>query len=146
MLNVTELRKQFSSKDEEIAFLRSLILEQDDKLKQKGETVSSTKSSNENKENQINDLLKKYKQEDPKNILDKNFALSENHIDTISLGLSPEEHDNKLQKLIDIFLTDGIKNVFSILAKMNDSHLEDDFHRFLVQYILKYDVSKKFGP
>ena len=36
---------------------------------------------------------------------------------------------------------------FSILAKLNDPHLEDDFHRFLVQYVLKFNekASKKFG-
>jgi hypothetical protein len=102
----------------------------------------------ENKESQIDSLLKKYKTIEPTNVLDKNFALEEEHVSILSMGLSPEEHDDKLQKLIDIFLTEGIRNTFSVLEKMNDSHLEDDFHRFLVQYILKVSpehLKKKLG-
>lgn len=146
MINVTELRKQFTSKDEEIEFLRSLIVQQEEEHKQKAGFNLIARENSVNKETLINNILNKYKTEDPQKVLHKDFALGEEHIDTVSLGLSPEEHDDKLQKLIDIFLTEGIRNSFSVLAKLNDSHLEDDFHRFLVQYILKYDASKKFGP
>jgi hypothetical protein len=44
-------------------------------------------------------------------------------------------------------MSEGIRNSFSVLAKLNDPHLEDDFHRFLVQYVLKFSEEslKKFG-
>jgi hypothetical protein len=32
--------------------------------------------------------------------------------------------------------TKGIKNALSVLEKMNNAHIEDDFHRFLVAYVL----------
>lgn len=137
MINTSELRKEFKNKDEEIAYLRSLVLEKEYEQKEQAGHNLIAREKAENKETQINNILQKYKKEDPEKFLHKDFLLSEEHIDTISVGLSPEEHDDKLQKLIDIFVTEGIKNTFSVLNKINDSHLEDDFHRFLVQFLLK---------
>lgn len=150
MLNVAELRKEFKNKDEEIEYLRSLILDKDEPEKKSGLSFLKKEepSTNNSKESQISEILNRYKQEKPENVLDKNFRFSEEHVTTLSLGLAPEEHDDKVQKLIDIFVTEGIKNCFSILHKMNDAHLEDDFHRFLVQYLVKLpkdNTQKNFG-
>jgi hypothetical protein len=142
MLNVTELRKEFKNKEEEIEYLRSLVLQQDEENKKSAGFNLLNREKTDSKESQINNILKKYKTEETEKVLHQNFSLSEEHLTTLSLGLSPEEHDDKLQKLIDIFLTEGIKNSFSVLEKLDDAHLEDDFHRFLVQYILKSDQEK----
>lgn len=146
MLNVKEIRKDFKSKDEEIAYLRSLIM---DSSEEKSESKSSfslfKQESKESKQKIAEEILNKYKNENPSDILHKDFLLDQDHVSTIALGLSPEEHDEQLQRLIDIFLTEGVRNAFSILDKMDNPHLEDDFHRFLVQYILKFQDSKKFG-
>jgi DNA helicase HerA-like ATPase len=142
------LSEQFKSKDDEIAFLRSLIAQKEEEQKKSAGFNLIAKENVPKKEEQIQGILNKYKETDPENLLSKNFQMSEEHVTTLSVGLSPEEHDGKMQGLIDIFLTEGIRNTFSVLAKMNDSHLEDDFHRFLVQYILKVDtdkVNKNFG-
>src|SRR3989344_3667873 len=42
-----------------------------------------------------------------------------------------------MAELLGILLNQGIKNALTVLEKLNSPHLEDDFHRFLVQYILK---------
>jgi hypothetical protein len=151
MLNISELRKEFKSKEEEIEYLRSLILEKNEN--EKKSTLSFLKKEDSDtkensKESQINEILSKYKQEKPENVLNKSFQLAEDHVTAISLGLAPEEHDEKVQRLIDIFLTEGIRNSFSVLQKINDAHLEDDFHRFLVQYLAKLpkdNGEKNFG-
>lgn len=139
MLNVKELRKEFKNKDEEIEYLRSLVIEKETEIENKNKNTFNffVKEDKMDKEHMIGEILHKYKKTEPENVLDKNFVLNQDHVTTISLGLQPEEHDNKLQKLIDIFLTEGIRNSFSVLGKINDAHLEDDFHRFLVQYISK---------
>jgi len=51
------------------------------------------------------------------------------------LKLKPEEHDKKIEELFGIMLESGVKNALDIVSKMNDPHLMDDFHRFLVQYL-----------
>jgi hypothetical protein len=141
MINLQELRKEFKNKDEEIAFLRSVI---EEAKADKGIFIS--KEDKLDKAHQINELLHKYKKTDPKDVLDPKLRLDEEHVTTLALGLQPEEHDEKVQKIIDIFITEGIRNSFSVLEKMENPHLEDDFHRFLVQYILNYkEAKKKFG-
>jgi hypothetical protein len=142
MANSSEVKKEFKSKDEEIAFLRSLILEKEKEQKDGGLLNMLKKEDHEQRERDISSILSKYKRSEPEDLLDKSFKFSQEHITTISLGLSPEEHDDKLQKLIDMFLTEGIRNTFSVLQKMNDPHLEDDFHRFLVQYLSKISKDK----
>lgn len=151
-MNLQEVRKDFKSKDEEIAFLKSLLAEKE---------IQNTSSTNsfanalkfggkedvQDKEHKAREILAEYRKTNPADVLKDNFRLSEDHITTVALGLQPEEHDDKLQKMIDVFTTEGVRNSFSILAKLADPHLEDDFHRFLVQYVLKFNekASKKFG-
>src|SRR5665811_2225587 len=44
----------------------------------------------------------------------------------------------------DRVITKGIKNAFSVVEKMNNPHIDDDFHRFLVQYIKTHPVISDF--
>jgi len=61
--------------------------------------------------------------------------LPEHEYEKIVLNLKPEEHDKQIEELFQLMLQKGIKNAFEIIARMNNPHLEDDFHRFLVQYL-----------
>ena len=49
--------------------------------------------------------------------------------------LAPEAHDRKIEELIALLEEKGIKNTLGVIEKLGDFHLEDDFHRFLVQYV-----------
>ena len=151
-MNLQEIRKDFKSKDEEIAFLKSLLEEKKTETNNNGLFPNalnfSSKEDNFEKQRKAQEILNDYRKTNPDDVLKGNFRLSEDHITTISLGLQPEEHDDKLQKMIDVFMTEGVRNSFSILEKLNDAHLEDDFHRFLVQYVVKFNDEsgkKKFG-
>lgn len=147
MHNLSEIRKEFKSKDEEIAFLKSLLVEKEEKKSLANALSFGAKEDETDKKRRASEILAEYRKTNPQDVLKDNFRLSEDHITTVALGLQPEEHDEKLQKMIDVFTTEGVRNSFSILSKINDPHLEDDFHRFLVQYVLKFNIeaSKKFG-
>ncbi len=142
MLNFEEIRKQFKSPSEEIAFLKSILEAQHETDKNNVENTStflSYKRENKaDKEFRVSNLLGKYKNLDSEKVLGKKYMLSDEHVTTVALGLEPEDHDDKLQKIINILISDGLKNSFAVLSKMKNPHLEDDFHRFLVQYILNY--------
>lgn len=58
------------------------------------------------------------------------------HADTLSLDLDPEQNDETIAELRTVMEEKGIHNAFTILGKLNNPHLEDDFHRFLVQYLV----------
>ncbi|PSO46719.1 MAG: hypothetical protein BRC24_00515, partial [Parcubacteria group bacterium SW_4_46_8] len=49
--------------------------------------------------------------------------------------LAPEEHDAKMKELLKKVKENGIKNTLSVVREMEDKHIEDDFHRVLVEYL-----------
>jgi hypothetical protein len=53
----------------------------------------------------------------------------------IVLKLSPEAHDKNMEEYYTLMEQHGIYNALSILQKLHNPHIEDDFHRFLVEYI-----------
>jgi len=83
----------------------------------------------------IADSLKKYRFNNPEEVLDTDYRIGGEEVESIVLDLSPEPHDAKIESLIQILQEKGLRNTLSVLDKMNDSHLNDDFHRFLVQYV-----------
>jgi len=124
----------FSSPEAEIAFLREKIASKELELREK------------KVEFKIDDVvsaeISRYKNTLPKEVLDETFALSKTDIDSIVLNLEPEKHDERISQLMGLMNEKGIKNAMSVLYEMKDPHLEDDFHRFLVQYLKKGYNSK----
>ncbi len=52
------------------------------------------------------------------------------------LKLEQEEHDEKIEELLNIIPRRGVRVALGIAKMLKDKHLEDDFHRALVQYVL----------
>lgn len=67
--------------------------------------------------------------------LHESRVLPEHEAERIVLKLKPEAHDEKIESLFGLMLEKGIKNALDVAARSGDAHLEDDFHRFLVQYL-----------
>src|SRR3989338_6884727 len=55
--------------------------------------------------------------------------------ETIVLDLAPEPHDKQIESLVVVLREKGVLNTMRVVEKMNNPHLYDDFHRFLIQYI-----------
>ena len=68
-------------------------------------------------------------------VLHPNYQLPESEAHALSLNLDPDNNDETIEELRRIIETKGIRNAFSVLEKLNSPHIEDDFHRFLVQYV-----------
>ncbi len=124
---------RFKSPEEEIAFLRQKISQKEMELREKEVDYK------------VDDVVKseisRYRDKLSKDILEETYEIAEKDIESIVLDLTPERHDKKMTQIFDIFYEKGIKNAMTVLGGMKDPHLEDDFHRFLVQYVKKgYDV------
>ncbi len=119
--------KQLETPEQELAFLR-------EKLLQKEKEVASLKQEKA-PEVVAKETLNDYKQVPAQEVLHKDYAMPEAKSEAIVLELTPEAHDNKIAELLGIMQTHGIKNAMDIVEKMNDPHVQDDFERFLVQYI-----------
>jgi hypothetical protein len=69
-------------------------------------------------------------------VLAPEYKITESQARELALNLDPENDDETMDELRGIMEEKGIKNAFSVLEKLDSPHLEDDFHRFLVQYLI----------
>ncbi len=79
--------------------------------------------------------LESYATAQAQDFLHETRVLPTHEAERIVLRLRPESHDKKVEELFALMLEKGIKNALDVVKKLGDAHLEDDFHRFLVQYL-----------
>lgn len=119
---------KFKTPEEEIAYLREHISKKEQAFYKENQDVS--------KEEIVKSTIDAYKVVPVEKIIPENQIVSKEEVDNIVLSLSPESHDSKIEEFFGIMVNKGLKNTFSVLKKMNNPHLDDDFHRFLVQYLI----------
>jgi hypothetical protein len=122
-----KIEPKFSSPQEELDYLRGEVAKHEKILSEKGETVP--------REDIVTEKIIDYKSNKPEEVLTPSYQLPKKEVESIVLDLSPEEHDKKMEELVAILQGKGLMNALSVIEKLNDAHLDDDFHRFLVQYI-----------
>ena len=122
-----ENTSRFSSPQAEIDFLRQQISNKEKELGQKNIDFK--------KDDVVKEKISEYRDTLPEHVLEDKYALPEKEVESIVLSLEPEQHDKKIEELLGILNEKGIKNAMSVLGGLKDPHLEDDFARFLVQYI-----------
>jgi len=125
-LNLNNAPK-FKTPEEELAFLRAHIAEREKAISEQGKEV--------NKENLAHDVISQYRKYEPTDVMHKDAVINKSESENLILRLHREPHDNKMEELLGILLSKGISNTLSIVGNMKNPHLDDDFHRFLVQYL-----------
>ncbi|MCK9351171.1 MAG: DUF87 domain-containing protein [Candidatus Paceibacterota bacterium] len=124
---------QFKNPAEELTFLRTAVREQQEKLAELGVETTQEKLIGEN--------LAQYKAILPSEALAEGHRMEEGEVDAIVLDLAPEAHDSQMEELLGILQERGIMNALSVVAGLHNPHIEDDFHRVLVQYIKSVEDS-----
>ncbi len=117
----------FKNSEDEISHLRKLIAEKEKDLENIGlkkESLTPTK-----------EILAEYKTVPATSSLDPKYEMKEEEVEKIVLNLSPDEHDTQINKLILLAKEKGIKNALSVVEKMQNFHITDDFHRFISEYL-----------
>jgi len=114
--------------EEEIAFLRAQVAAKEREL--------SLRGTPEKKDALAHERILHHAQSSSEEVLHKEFVLPSSEADALALNLLPKADDETMEELRTLMLTKGIKNAFAVLEKIKSPHLEDDFHRFLVQYLL----------
>ena len=118
---------KFKSPEEEIAFLRNQVAQKEQQI------VSSGKEAD--KEKIAKETLQAYKEMPAKEVLHSDNVVPVKESAALALRLSPESHDRIMEELLGVLLDKGIKNTLGIVEAMNNPHVDDDLHRFLVQYL-----------
>lgn len=119
---------KFKSPEEEIAFLRSKIAERE-------KQIEDGTGGEAEKAQITQEVIESYKIADAKDILHEARVMPEHKVEELVLKLKPETHDRKMEELLGILMDRGIKTALDVVAGMHSPHVDNDFHRFLVQYL-----------
>ncbi|MEK7116936.1 MAG: hypothetical protein AAB837_02115, partial [Patescibacteria group bacterium] len=117
----------FKNTEDEITHLRRLIAEKEKALENIGlkkEALAPTR-----------EILAEYKTAPAPSVLHSEYEIKKEEIEKIVLKLSPEEHDKQISELVLLAKEEGIKNALSVVEKMQNFHITDDFHRFISEYL-----------
>jgi len=139
---------EFKNPQEEIKFLRN-------QLEHHTEQSSESTPLEQKREQIAENIIESYKQIPTHTTLHESMHIPEQEVEGITLKLSPEQHDDVVSDLYGFMMEKGIKNALNVVMRMNNPHVEDDFHRFLVQYLAshyevpglkpKTDLAKSLG-
>ena len=129
--------KKFETVDQELAYLREQVAAQERVLAER----SGGARPEAVREATTHEVVKAYAEHEPAKVLHPDMRMEKAAANEIVLQLAPEAHDKKIEQLVALMYQKGVANVFALLEKLDDAHLTDDFHRFLVQYIkANYEV------
>lgn len=124
--------RPIASPEDELRYLREQIAAKEAELASLRRDTS--------REHVAHERILRHRMTGPENVLSPEFRISEQeavrYADTLTLNLDPEQNDETIAELRTVMEEKGIHNAFTILEKLNNPHLEDDFHRFLVQYLV----------
>ncbi len=127
MENLTGTQEKFTNPQEEIAYLREMIARRERDLLEKTPDGSV--------EHVAREEVVKYAEKKPDEVLHEKYIVPTPEMEAVVLDLAPEAHDGKMNELLGMLETKGIHATLSVVEKMDDPHVSDDFHRLLVQYI-----------
>jgi hypothetical protein len=122
-----KIEQKFQTPEEELNYLRARVSEHEKTLANKGESIPQ--------EEIIKKEIIEHGNRKSKDVLAEQYALKEHEVESIVLDLTPEVHDTQMGELVNILQEKGVLNALSVVDRLKDPHIEDDFHRFLVQYI-----------
>jgi hypothetical protein len=128
--------EQFSSPQEEIAHLKEQILHKEEQLRGRGETPD--------RDAVIYHQIDEHKALPQHQVLAKGYRMIEPHVNKFALELAPEDHDDQIEALIALVEEKGIRNALEVVESMRNAHIEDDFHRYLVEYLRHHLPAKDF--
>lgn len=124
--------RPLATPDEELEYLRAQIAAKEAEL--------ATLKSERPREDVVHERILHHRMSNAEEVLAHGYRVQDKEAqaaaETLTLNLDPEQNDETIAELRTVMEEKGIHNAFTILSKLNNPHIEDDFHRFLVQYLI----------
>ena len=117
----------FKNPEEEIAYLRAQIREKEIHLE--------NHATFQRREDTAREVIHEYSKVEAAEVLHHTHPYHAEDAG-IKLPLSPERDDSQIAELLGLMMEGGVKKALQVLGGLQSPHLEDDFHRFLVQYLV----------
>src|SRR3989344_5836645 len=133
---------KFKTPEEELDYLRAHVAKREQELIDKGHFENADEKA-------VREIVREYKEKPLEKVVHKSNIISKNEAEDIVLNLKPELHDTIMEELLGIVIIKGIRNAISVVEMMANPHIDDDFHRILVQYlktgrVLDLNIEPKF--
>src|SRR6266481_2348696 len=122
------LARPIPSPEEELAYLREQVAAKEREL--------SALRVDTPRETIVHERIMHHREAPAEQVLHPRYQMQSAETERLALNLEPQGDDETMEELRKIIETRGIHNAFSVLEKLKNPHLEDDFHRFLVQYLI----------
>lgn len=130
-MNETEREgSPFASPEEELKHLRERLDSIERRERERGFEAGTTPSIEAMK-----DEVRVYQKEPVERVLTPEFRQEEEKVSELALNLTPETHDKQISELMRVVQEKGVRNALAVVDAMDNPHIEDDFHRFLVEYL-----------
>jgi TraM recognition site of TraD and TraG/Type IV secretion-system coupling protein DNA-binding domain len=129
---------KFSTPEEEIAYLR---LQVKDKMERaKGFEGRFTEKD------RAHEVVRDYKDTPLERVIHPVAHITSGEKHRLLAWLSPKETDEQVLRLSQIMAEKGIKNALHMASELSDPQIEDDFERFIVQYLISgHDVKNNLS-
>jgi hypothetical protein len=118
----------FKTPQEEIEFLRSQISSKVEKAKGFESRFSEKDHATE--------VVRDYKSTPLDQVVPIQAQVSGGEKHKLLEWLTPKETDEQVRMLSQVMAEKGVKNALSVAEDLNDPQVEDDFERYLVQYLI----------
>jgi len=127
--NNSEAPRRARTPSEEIEILREQALERSKRLGLESPTQGELEQIASREIVNYGDKLSEQ-------VLDPDFRMEDSEVEKRALDFG-ERKDEQIDRLVETLAEKGIKNALNIAEKLNNPHLSDDFHQFLVQYLME---------
>lgn len=122
------MNQQFTTPEEEIAFLRQQVQDKMSRAKGFEERFTEKDSAHE--------VVRDYKTIPVERVIAPHAQMTGGEKHRLLEWLTPKETDEQVRLLSQVMAEKGIKNAFHMAEELNDPEVEDDFERFVVQYLI----------
>lgn len=134
---------KLATPEEELRYLREQVMRKEAELAEHGKAPSMSE-----RVQIISEKIHEHRAA-PEDVLSPEYRITESSIhsaaEKVLANLNLGEGEGAIKELLHTMEEKGIKNAFSVLEKLHDPHLADDFHRYLVRYIATGLVAPGFN-
>lgn len=134
------MNPQFKTPEEEIAYLRQQVADKMERAKGFEDRFTEKDRAHE--------VVQDYKTTPVEKVIAPSAQITGGETHRILEWLAPRETDAQIRMLSQVMAEKGIRNALKMAEDLNNPEVEDDFDRFVVQYIIsghevKNDLSKE---
>ena len=121
--------QKFSSPEEELKYLREQVAHKENAMWQE-QTAPANKT-----EAAISATITEYGKQVPETKLEEHLIVENPQFETVVEHIASLPHREKMREIYQILAEKGVLSAIKLSQALGNPHIEDDFHRVLVEYV-----------